>query len=98
MRGRLPISSGRRRRAPFEEDAPMSDVAEREDNERKRTGPLTFMREVRAEGRKVTWATRQEVTVSTIMVLVLSVAAALFFFLVDFLIRHAIAWIIGMVR
>jgi preprotein translocase subunit SecE len=31
----------------------MSDVAEREEKERKRTGPLTFMREVRAEGRKV---------------------------------------------
>ena len=76
----------------------MSDVAEREEKERKRTGPLTFMREVRAEGRKVTWATRQEVTVSTIMVLVLSVAAALFFFLVDFVIRHGIAFILGLVR
>ena len=76
----------------------MSDVAEREEQERKRTGPLTFMREVRAEARKVTWATRQEVTVSTIMVLVLSVAAALFFFLVDFVIRHGIAFILGLVR
>ncbi|NBU28962.1 MAG: preprotein translocase subunit SecE [Caulobacteraceae bacterium] len=56
------------------------------------------MREVRAEARKVTWATRQEVTVSTIMVLVLSVAAAMFFFLVDFVIRHGIAFILGLVR
>ncbi len=76
----------------------MSDVAEREEQERKRTGPLTFMREVRAEGRKVTWATRNEVMVSTVMVLVLSVSAALFFFFVDFVIRHAIAFILGLVR
>ena len=37
---------------------------------KKRTGPLTFISQVRAEARKVTWATRQEVTVSTIMVVI----------------------------
>ncbi len=76
----------------------MSEIAEREDQDRKRTGPLTFMREVRAEARKVTWATRNEVTVSTIMVLILSIAAALFFFVVDWLIRVGIGFIIGLVQ
>ena len=47
---------------------------------RKRGGPFQFFGEVRAEARKVTWATRQEVTVSTIMVLIFGVAAAIFFF------------------
>ena len=51
-------------------------------------GPFRFWGEVRAEGRKVTWATRQEVTVSTIMVLMMGVAAAIFFFLVDTCCRH----------
>ena len=52
---------------------------------KRRGGPLAFLREVRAEARKVTWATRNEVVVSTIMVLIMCAAAGLFFFLVDFL-------------
>ena len=58
---------------------------------RRRGGPFSFWREVRAEARKVTWATRQEVTVSAIMVAMFTIAASLFFFFVDtlasFLIR-----------
>jgi preprotein translocase subunit SecE len=54
---------------------------------RKGGGPFRFFGEVRAEGRKVTWATRQEVTVSTIMVVIMGVAAAIFFFLVDSALR-----------
>lgn len=46
-------------------------------------GPFRFFSEVRAEGRKVTWATRSEVTVSTIMVVIMAILAAIFFFLVD---------------
>jgi preprotein translocase subunit SecE len=72
-----------------------SEVAER-DEKPKPTGPLTFMREVRAEARKITWATRQEVTVSTLMVLVLSVVAAIFFFVVDFLLRAGVGAILGL--
>jgi preprotein translocase subunit SecE len=45
--------------------------------------PAEFFQQVRQEGRKVTWATRQEVTVSAIMVLILVSIAAIFFFLVD---------------
>ena len=76
----------------------MSEVAEREEQERKRTGPLTFMREVRAEGRKVTWATRGEVITSTVMVLILSVAAAVFFFIVDMILGGAVRAVIEWVR
>jgi len=54
---------------------------------RKGGGPLKFFGEVRAEGRKVTWATRQEVTVSTIMVIIFGITAAIFFFIVDTLLR-----------
>ena len=48
-----------------------------------RTGPLTFMRQVRAEGNKVTWTSRQETIAATIMVLVMVVIAAAFLFAVD---------------
>jgi len=54
---------------------------------RKGGGPFKFFGEVRAEGRKVTWATRQEVTVSTIMVIIFGITAAIFFFIVDTLLR-----------
>ncbi|WP_228126632.1 preprotein translocase subunit SecE [Candidatus Viadribacter manganicus] len=54
---------------------------------RKGGGPFKFFGEVRSEARKVTWATRQEVTVSTIMVVIFGITAAIFFFLVDTLLR-----------
>jgi preprotein translocase subunit SecE len=67
------------------------DTADDQEEPRRKGGPLQFWREVRAEGRKVTWATRSEVTVSVVMVMIFTVVAALFFFLVDtlasFLIR-----------
>ena len=62
---------------------------------RRRGGPFNFAREVRAESRKVTWSTRQEVTVSTIMVLLMGVAAAIFFFAVDNLVHFIVGWILG---
>ena len=63
---------------------------------RKGGGPFKFFGEVRAEGRKVTWATRQEVTVSTIMVVIFGVVAGLFFFTVDTLLRWAMSFILNL--
>jgi len=59
-------------------------------------GPFRFFGEVRAEARKVTWATRQEVTVSSIMVLIMGVAAAIFFFFVDSLLRLVVGWLLSL--
>jgi preprotein translocase subunit SecE len=63
---------------------------------RKGGGPFRFFGEVRAEGRKVTWATRQEVTVSTIMVVMMGVAAAIFFFIIDSLIRLLVGLLLSL--
>lgn len=71
------------------------DTADQESEPRRRGGLFRFPGEVRAEARKVTWATRQEVTVSTIMVLVMAVAAAIFFFLVDTIVGSLIRWILN---
>jgi preprotein translocase subunit SecE len=60
-----------------------------------KTSPLQFLREVRAEGRKVTWATRNETLISTVFVLIMVVIAALFFFLVDSLLRFAAGQLYG---
>lgn len=54
------------------------------------TNPLTFLQQVRSETAKVTWPTRREVGVSTVMVLVLTSLTAVFFFLVDYLIRSGL--------
>lgn len=48
-----------------------------------KVSPIQFFKQVRQEVSKVTWATRKEVIVTSIMVFVLGSIAAAFFFLVD---------------
>ena len=48
-----------------------------------KSNPVEFLREVREEGRKITLPTRREHGISTGMVLVMVVAASLFFLGVD---------------
>ncbi|KPQ07258.1 MAG: preprotein translocase subunit SecE [Rhodobacteraceae bacterium HLUCCA12] len=62
-----------------------------------KTNPLTFIQQVRSETAKVVWPNRREVTISTIMVLVLASLTAVFFFLVDLLIRTGLTGILDMV-
>lgn len=50
---------------------------------KKRTDPFTFLQQVRAEAAKVTWTSRNETLVSTIMVLIMVAIMAAFFFFVD---------------
>ena len=45
--------------------------------------PLKFLQEVRQEVVKVTWPTRQETLISTVMVLIMVVVASLFFLAAD---------------
>ena len=57
--------------------------------------PAKFVREVRQEMSKVTWPTRRETGISTLMVLALATIAATFFLIVDWIIGSAVRWIIG---
>jgi preprotein translocase subunit SecE len=57
--------------------------------------PFKFLQEVRAEGQKVTWPTRKETTITTIMVFVMVVVASLFFLLADQAMRLAVSLILG---
>jgi len=45
--------------------------------------PLRFIQSVKQEAFKVTWPTRKDVAVGTIMVFVLATIAAIFFLLLD---------------
>ena len=48
-----------------------------------KTSVAQFINEVRAEGRKVVWPTRKETVTTAIMVLILTIILAVFFFGVD---------------
>jgi len=54
------------------------------------TNPFQFIQQVRSEVSKITWPTRREVLLTTIMVFIMSAIAALIFALVDLLIRSGI--------
>ncbi len=45
--------------------------------------PVKFVREVRAEAGKVTWPSRRETLVTTLLVMVMAVFTAVFFLVVD---------------
>ena len=57
--------------------------------------PFKFLQEVRAETTKVTWPTRRETTITTIMVFVLVALASVYFFSADQIIRYLITLILG---
>ena len=62
------------------------------------TNPLEFMRQVREEVSKVTWPTRRETMITTVMVLIMVILAALFFLLADYLISWFISNILSIGR
>lgn len=55
-----------------------------------KTNPAQFIQQVRSEVGKVSWPSRREVLLTTIMVLILAAFAAMFFSLTDWGIRSAI--------
>jgi preprotein translocase subunit SecE len=61
-----------------------------------KTSPAQFLKEVRQETSKVTWPTRKETTISTVMVFVMVILAAVFFFLVDQLMALGVRVLFGL--
>jgi len=57
--------------------------------------PFKFLQEVRAEGQKVTWPTRKETTVTTMMVFVMVFVASIFFLPADQVMRVGIGFLLG---
>ncbi|WP_375691669.1 preprotein translocase subunit SecE [Pseudooceanicola sp. LIPI14-2-Ac024] len=58
--------------------------------------PVQFINQTRAEIAKVVWPTRREVMLTTVMVFIMASLTAVFFFLVDLLIRTGLQGILGM--
>jgi preprotein translocase subunit SecE len=61
----------------------------------KKTGPVDFIRQVKSETKKVTWPSRKQTTVSTIMVFIMVTIAAIFLFFTDQIVATIIRWILG---
>ncbi|MEO9971113.1 MAG: preprotein translocase subunit SecE [Hyphomonadaceae bacterium] len=61
-----------------------------------KTGPITFVRQVRQEGSKVTWTSQSETITATIMVLVMSIIISIFLFSGDFIISALVRLITGL--
>jgi len=57
--------------------------------------PFKFLQEVRTETSKVTWPSRRETVITTIMVFVMVALASIFFFVADQLIRFLITFLLG---
>ncbi len=57
--------------------------------------PFKFLQEVRSETEKVTWPTRRETLITTIMVFIMVAVASVFFFLADQVIRIFITFLLG---
>jgi len=48
-----------------------------------RVSPVQFFSQVRAEGRKITWPSRKETWITSVMVFIMVAIATVFFFVVD---------------
>ena len=60
-----------------------------------KVSPFKFLQEVRSETQKVTWPTRRETMITTIMVFVMAGLAGIFFFVADQLIRFLVTLVLG---
>jgi preprotein translocase subunit SecE len=60
-----------------------------------KTNPMEFVQQVRREVAKVTWPSRKETTVSTVMVFIFVFIAAAFFFLVDQVLAVLVRLVLG---
>ncbi len=60
-----------------------------------KTTPAQFVRQVRQEASKVTWPSRRETGISTVMVFIMVTIMALFFLLVDWILSNAVGFVLG---
>ena len=61
-----------------------------------KTSPLEFIRQVRQEAGKVTWPSRKELGISTVMVFIMVFVAAMFFLLVDEVLALMVRLVLGL--
>jgi preprotein translocase subunit SecE len=55
-----------------------------------RTNPFEFIQQVREEANKITWPSRRETLITTIMVMIMVALACVFFLIVDAILKWGI--------
>ncbi len=61
-----------------------------------KTNPGEFVRQVRQEVSKVTWPTRKEAVITTVMVFIMVFIMAIFFLGIDKILSSLVRWILGL--
>ena len=61
-------------------------------------GLLQFAREVKQEGRKVTWPSRKETVMTTVVVLIMVFITAMFLLFADWVISSSVEFILNLGR
>ena len=57
--------------------------------------PAQFVRQVRQEASRITWATRRETGSATLTVFIMVAIAAVFFLLVDMVLSNVVQFVLG---
>jgi preprotein translocase subunit SecE len=57
--------------------------------------PFKFLQEVRTEAQKVTWPTRRETAITTLMVFIMVAVASVFFLVADQIMRFLVTLVLG---
>ncbi|HAK64054.1 MAG TPA: preprotein translocase subunit SecE [Alphaproteobacteria bacterium] len=60
-----------------------------------KTSPFEFIQQVRRETAKVTWPTRNETAVTTLMVFIMVALASVFFAVVDMVLQFGVKYLLG---
>ncbi|MBK1625492.1 MULTISPECIES: preprotein translocase subunit SecE [Hyphomicrobiales] len=60
-----------------------------------KTNPFQFLQQTRTEVGKVTWPTRRETLITTVMVFVMVFLAAIFFFVADQIMSWGVGLLLG---
>ena len=53
-----------------------------------RVSPIQFFQQVQAEGKKIVWPSRKETWITSVMVFIMVILAAIFFWIVDFILAE----------
>lgn len=89
--------SGKSRSGGPKKPAPAVQPAEaKSEKPKKRTNPVEFLQQVRAEGAKTTWPTRKETGITTMMVFIMVAIASVFFLVVDLILQFGVGTILDL--
>jgi len=63
-----------------------------------KTSPVEFIRQVQTETRKVVWPSRRQTIMTGVMVMVMTVILAIFFFVIDKIFDTAVEFLLSLAK